>query len=50
MSLIFKSLPDPNLTDVQPFPVVTVDWLRTGGPGGRSEGCSEGGREAGRGE
>ena len=50
MALIFKLLPHSNLTSVETFPIMTVDWLRGGRPAG--EGGREGrrkGREGGRG-
>ena len=56
MSLVLQLLPLPHLSSVQSLPIVAVDRLRTGGPGGERERVVRGRgertrmRERGRGE
>ena len=47
MAFIFKLLPHSDLSSVETLPIMTVDWLRRGRPGGEGEkrGEREGGRE-----
>jgi hypothetical protein len=37
MTLVFKLLPHSNFTSVETLPIMTVDWLGGGRPGGSGE-------------